>query len=167
MLKELFNSSGKLILLRDYLYELNLNIISRMVLGKKYVEKGQSGFMFSWEEFKTLVDEFFWLNNGFGNIGEAFPLLNFLDLQGYIKRMKDFSMKFDRFLEHVLKDHEERRKGIENYVATDMVDVLLQLAEDPSLEVKLYRHCVKALIQVYMCVELISLLVNMEKIKDK
>ncbi|XP_028752120.1 flavonoid 3'-monooxygenase [Neltuma alba] len=146
MLNELFISSGKPILVKDYLYSLNLNIISRLVLGKKYVEKGQGGIV-SWEEFRHLVDEFFFLNNGFANIGEVFPLINFLDLQGYIKRMKDFGVKFDRFLEHVLDEHEERAKGVEDYVARDMVDVLLQLAEDPSPEVKLQRHSIKALTQ--------------------
>ncbi|KAK4269071.1 hypothetical protein QN277_022276 [Acacia crassicarpa] len=146
MLHELFISSDKPVLLRDYLYALNLNIISRMVLGKKYVKKDQSGFMFSWEEFRDLVDEFF-LVNTIANIGDLIPWLDFLDLQGYTKRMKDFNAKFDRFLEHVLNEHEERRKGAENYVATDMVDMLLQLAEDRTLEVKLQRHSVKALTQ--------------------
>ncbi|KAK4269070.1 hypothetical protein QN277_022275 [Acacia crassicarpa] len=146
MLNELFISSGKPVLLKDYLYALNLNIISRVVLGKKYVKKGQSGFM-SWEEFSDLVEEFFLLNSGFSNIGEAIPWFNFLDLQGYIKRMKDYSVKFDGFLEHVLKEHEERRKEVENYVATDMLDVILQIAEDPSLEVKLQRDHFKALTQ--------------------
>ncbi|XP_028802457.1 disease resistance protein RRS1B-like [Neltuma alba] len=72
-------------------------------LGKKYVEKGQGGIV-SWEEFRHLVDEFFFLNNGFANIGDVFPLINFLDLRGHIKRMKDFSGKFDRFMEHVLDE---------------------------------------------------------------
>ncbi|KAI9119703.1 hypothetical protein K1719_009092 [Acacia pycnantha] len=144
MLNELLISSDKPVLLKDYLYALTLNNISRMVLGKKYVEKGQSGFMFSWEEFRRMVDEFFYLNT-FGNIGDLIPWLNFMDLQGYTKRMKDFSAKFDRFLEHVLKEHEERIKGVEDFVAKDMVDVLLKLAEDPTLEVKLQRHTIKAL----------------------
>ncbi|KAI9119895.1 hypothetical protein K1719_009284 [Acacia pycnantha] len=146
MLNELFISSGTTILLKDYLYSLNLNIISRMVLGKKYVEKGYGGFM-SWEEFRKLVDDFAVINTGVANIGDLIPLLNFLDLQGYIKRTKDFSATFDRLLEHVLKEHEERRKGVENYVAKDMVDVFLKLTEDPTLEVKLQRHSVKAITQ--------------------
>ncbi|WJX86564.1 hypothetical protein P8452_68861 [Trifolium repens] len=66
---------------------------------------------------------------------------------GYVKRMKALSKKFDRFMEHVLEEHIERRKSVKDYVAQDMVDVLLQLAEDPSLEVKLERHGVKAFTQ--------------------
>ncbi|GFP88699.1 flavonoid 3' 5'-hydroxylase 2 [Phtheirospermum japonicum] len=71
-----------------------------------------------------------------------------LDLQGYVKRMEIVSKKFDGFLEHVLNEHEERRKKSEgNYVSRDMVDVLLEFAENPDLEVKLERHGVKAFIQ--------------------
>ncbi|XP_054779531.1 trimethyltridecatetraene synthase-like [Prosopis cineraria] len=146
MLNELFISSGTTVLLRDYFYTLTLNIISRMVLGKKYVEKGQGGFV-SWEEFRELLDEFVLLNTGVANIGDLFPWINSLDLQGYMKRMKDFNAKFDRFLEYVLDDHEEKRKGVEDYAATNMVNVLLQLVDDPTLEIKLQRHNVKALTQ--------------------
>ncbi|KAF3643805.1 putative linoleate 13S-lipoxygenase 3-1, chloroplastic [Capsicum annuum] len=66
--------------------------------------------------------------------------------------MKVVSKKFDRFLEHVLDEHNARRNAEENYVAKDMVDVLLQLADDPSLEVKLERHGVKAFTQSKICI---------------
>ncbi|WJX86565.1 hypothetical protein P8452_68861 [Trifolium repens] len=101
---------------------------------------------FSAEEFKKMLDELFLLN-GILNIGDFIPWIHFLDLQGYVKRMKALSKKFDRFMEHVLEEHIERRKSVKDYVAQDMVDVLLQLAEDPSLEVKLERHGVKAFTQ--------------------
>uniref|UniRef100_A0A5B6Z7R2 Uncharacterized protein n=2 Tax=Davidia involucrata TaxID=16924 RepID=A0A5B6Z7R2_DAVIN len=65
--------------------------------------------------------------------------------------MKVLSNKFDRFLEHVLDEHNAaRRKAVDInsvYVAKDMVDVLLQLADDSNLEVKLERHGVKAFTQ--------------------
>ena len=83
------------------------------------------------------------------NIGDFIPWINFLDLQGYIKRMKALAKKFDRFMEHVLVGHIERRKAVKDYAAKDMVDVLLQLAEDPTLEVKLERHGVNAFSQVH------------------
>jgi cytochrome P450 len=146
LLHELFNSKNKTILLKNHLLNLNLNIISRMVLGKKYLEKTENAFI-SPDEFKKMLDELFLLN-GVLNIGDFIPWINFLDLQGYVKRMKALSKKFDRFMEHVLEEHIERRKSVKDYVAQDMVDVLLQLAEDPSLEVKLERHGVKAFTQV-------------------
>ncbi|KAJ8621320.1 hypothetical protein MRB53_029849 [Persea americana] len=112
LLRGLFDASGETILLKDHLSTVSLNVISRMVLGKKYTEESES---------ETPI--------------------------GYVRRMKTLSKKFDRFLEHVLDEHNERRNGVKNYVAQDMVDVLLQLADDPNLDVKLSRTGVKAFTQ--------------------
>ncbi|KAH6773368.1 hypothetical protein C2S52_003750 [Perilla frutescens var. hirtella] len=146
LLKELFKSSGKPVLLKDYLSTVSLNVISRMVLGRRYMDGGDKNAVVSPEEFKKMLDELFLLN-GVLNIGDLIPYINFLDLQGYVKRMKVVSKKFDRFLEHVLDEHEARRRTTAGYVSRDMVDVLLELAEDPTLEVKLERHGVKAFTQ--------------------
>ncbi|XVF74313.1 hypothetical protein PTKIN_Ptkin13bG0100500 [Pterospermum kingtungense] len=145
-LKRLYNSSGTPILLKDHLLNLSLNIISRMVFGKKYTEGTGEDDIVTPKEFKEMLDEGFLLN-GVLDIGDSIPWLRFLDLQGYIKRMKAVGKKFDRFLEHVLDEHNARRKGVKDYVGKDMVDVLLQLAEDPNLDVKLERHGVKAFSQ--------------------
>ncbi|XP_045787703.1 trimethyltridecatetraene synthase-like [Trifolium pratense] len=144
-LHELFNSKNKTILLKDHLLNLNLNIISRMVLGKNYLEKTENAFI-SPDEFKKMLEELFMLN-GVLNIGDFIPWINFLDFQGYVKRMKALGKKFDWFMEHVLEEHIEKRKNAKDYVAKDMVDVLLQLAEDPNLEVKLERPGVKGFTQ--------------------
>lgn len=147
LLRGLYDSAGSCITLKDHLSNISLNVISRMVLGKKYTEESEEGEeIVSPKEFKEMLDELFFLN-GVLDIGDSIPWLSFLDLQGYIKRMKALSKKFDRFLEHVLDEHNERRKRVENYVAKDMVDVLLQLAEDSALDVKLERHGVKAFTQ--------------------
>ncbi|TKY64256.1 Flavonoid 3'-monooxygenase [Spatholobus suberectus] len=145
LLNELFKSANKAVMLKDHLSNLSLNVISRMVLGKKYLEESENAIV-SPEEFKKMLDELFLLN-GVLNIGDFIPCINFLDLQGYIKRMKALSKKLDRFMEHVLDEHIERKKAVKDYVAKDMVDVLLQLAEDPTLDVKLERNGVKAFTQ--------------------
>uniref|UniRef100_R7W4G5 Flavonoid 3',5'-hydroxylase 1 n=1 Tax=Aegilops tauschii TaxID=37682 RepID=R7W4G5_AEGTA len=161
---------GRVVVLKDYLSTVSLNVITRMVMGKKYLEKevrDEAGAVITTpEEFKWMIDELFLLN-GVLNIGDSIPWLDWMDLQGYIKRMKKLSkmfdrflehgyikrMKklskmFDRFLEHVVDEHSERRghEG-ESFVVKDMVDVLLQFASDPGLEVKLNREGVKAFTQ--------------------
>nr|CAA65580.1 cytochrome P450 [Nicotiana tabacum] len=145
LLHDLYNLTGKPILLKDYLMTLSLNVISRMVLGKRYLDESKNSIVTP-EEFKKMLDELFLLN-GVLNIGDYIPWIDFMDLQGYVKRMKVLSNKFDRFLEYVLDEHNARRNAEENYVAKDMVDVLLQFADDPTLEVKLERHGVKAFTQ--------------------
>ncbi|XP_057976718.1 trimethyltridecatetraene synthase-like [Malania oleifera] len=142
LLKGLFTAAGKAVTLKEHLSTVSLNVISRMALGKKYLEE-EEGSVLKPEEFREMLDELFLLS-GVLNIGDSIPWLGFLDLQGYVKRMKALSKKFDAFLEHVVDEHNARRKGVKDYVAKDMVDVLLQLAEDPNLEVKLERHGIKA-----------------------
>ncbi|XP_073048314.1 trimethyltridecatetraene synthase-like [Primulina eburnea] len=145
-LRGLSESARKPLYLKDHLSTVSLNVISRMVLGKRYTDESKDSIV-SPDEFKRMLDELFFLN-GVINIGDLIPYVGFMDLQGYVKRMKIVSKKFDRFLEHVLDEHTaRRRKGIENDGSKDMVDVLLDLSEDPTLEVKLERHGVKAFTQ--------------------
>lgn len=147
LLKALYRRStaGQAVVLKDHLSTVSLNVISRMVLGRNYLDEEQQDT--NLEEFKSMLDELFLLN-GVMTVGDSLPWLEFLDLGGYVKRMKALSKKFDAFLEQVLDEHNARRKGVKDYVAKDMVDVLLQLADDPTLEVKLERNGVKAFTQV-------------------
>ncbi|TVU22580.1 hypothetical protein EJB05_32290 [Eragrostis curvula] len=131
--------------LREHLLMLSLNVISRVALGRKYVDEGATngGSPTTPEEFRWMVDELFLLN-GVLNIGDMIPWLDWLDLQGYVRRMKRLGKMFDRFLEHVVEEHEERRRREgDKFVPTDMVDLLLELADDPSLEVPIERDGVK------------------------
>ncbi|KAJ6699005.1 FLAVONOID 3'-MONOOXYGENASE-LIKE [Salix purpurea] len=92
-----------------------------------------------------MLDELFLLN-GVLNIGDWIPWLDFLDLQGYVKRMKELKARFDRFHDHVIDEHNAKRKSTKNWQPKDMVDLLLQLADDPDLEVKLTKDNIKDLI---------------------
>ncbi|KAE7999040.1 hypothetical protein FH972_003525 [Carpinus fangiana] len=145
LLRGLYESKNTVVTLKDHLSTVSLNVISRMVLGKKYTDESEASIV-SPEEFKKMLDELFLLS-GVLNIGDSIPWMDFLDLQGYIKRMKALSKKFDRFLEHVLDEHIANRKEAKDDAAKDMVDLLLDLAEDPNLDVKLERHGVKAFTQ--------------------
>ncbi|KAF6134627.1 hypothetical protein GIB67_013858 [Kingdonia uniflora] len=148
LVKGLYASSGSQIMLKDYLSDVSLNVISRIVLGKKYLDENETkSSVVTPEEFKKMLDELFLLN-GVLNIGDSIPSLACFDLHGYVKRMKSLSKKFDRFLEYVIDEHNEKKNGVKEWVAKDMVDVLLQLADDPNLEVKLTRTSVKAFTQV-------------------
>jgi typhasterol/6-deoxotyphasterol 2alpha-hydroxylase len=154
MLRKLRQEAGRTVWLRDYLQMLTLGVISRIVLGKKYVQEeaadgeGDSAPAITPAEFREMVDEFLVLHGAF-NIGDYIPWLDWLDLQGYVARMKRMKARFGRFLERLLDVHNERRlREGGNFVAKDMLDVLLQLADDTSLEVQLNRDNVKAITQV-------------------
>ncbi|KVI12210.1 cytochrome P450 [Cynara cardunculus var. scolymus] len=127
---------------------MNLSVMSRIVLGRKYFsESKDEKEIVTLEEFQEMLDELFLLN-GVLNAGDWMPWIGFMDLQGYVKRMKALCKKFNRFHDHVLEEHRGRMKADgERFVAKDMVDLLLQLADDPSLEVKLDSDGVKGFIQ--------------------
>jgi cytochrome P450 len=138
---------GAVVRLKDHLSMASFNVVSRMALGRKYIFDG-AGSLMPPEEFRWMIQEFFFLN-GVVNVGDVIPWLSFLDLQGYIKRMKRLSKMIDPLLEHVLVEHSERRRRQgERFVPRDMVDRLLQLADDASLEAPIERDGIKAFILV-------------------
>ncbi|KAI8537515.1 hypothetical protein RHMOL_Rhmol09G0029700 [Rhododendron molle] len=149
LMSRLYALSGRETIIREVLTRFTLTNVCRMALGEKYFsesESDRSSSRVKLEELKEMVDEWF-LFGGVFNIGDWIPWLSFLDLQGYVKRMKALHKKFDRFHDHVIADHKAKREANkDNFVAKDMVDVVLQLADDPNLEVKLNSDGVKGLL---------------------
>ncbi|KAI3801224.1 hypothetical protein L1987_29328 [Smallanthus sonchifolius] len=119
-----------------------------LVLGRKYFsESREEKEIVTLEEFQEMLDELFLLN-GVLNVGDWIPWLRFMDIQGYVKRMKALCKRFDRFHDHVLEEHRARMKAEgDGFVEKDMVDLLLKMADDPNLEVKLDSDGVKGLTQ--------------------
>ncbi|XP_052191572.1 trimethyltridecatetraene synthase-like [Diospyros lotus] len=147
--------SGTTVVMREHLTRFTLTSTSRMTLGDKYFsesstgEGGHRGVKLA--ELQGMLDEWFVLGGVF-NIGDWIPWLSFLDLQGYVKRMKALYRKLDRFHDHVIDDHKEKATrraaaGDKDSMPKDIVDVLLHLADDPALEIKLTTDCIKGLIQ--------------------
>ncbi|KAG0523869.1 hypothetical protein BDA96_07G160200 [Sorghum bicolor] len=154
------SASGRAMRLgKDHLSTFSMNVITRMVLGKRLFDAAggenaaAEGPVSSLPEFMWMMDELMLLN-GVLNIGDWIPWLDRLDLQGYVRRMKRVAERFDAFLEHVLdahSQHQQRRheRDGESFVARDMdmVDVLMQLADDPTSDVQIGRVGVKAFTQ--------------------
>ncbi|KAK4413323.1 Flavonoid 3'-monooxygenase [Sesamum alatum] len=143
--------SGKPIVLRDHLSRYTLSIICRMVLSNKYFSinetEDENNAIIKVDELRGLLDEWFFFSGVF-NVGDWIPWLGFLDMQGYVKRMKAFSKKLDMFYDYVLHDHQTRKAAPKDSTVKDVVDTLLKLAEDPNLEVKLTIDHVKGLLQL-------------------
>lgn len=84
LLRGLSRLAGAGVSIKDLLSTVSLNVISRMVLGKRYLdEKEGAAAGVTPEEFKKMLDELFLLN-GVLNIGDYIPWLSFLDLQGSV-----------------------------------------------------------------------------------
>lgn len=140
-LRRIYSAGGSEVNLREVLTRYTLSSISRIVMGDVY-----TGSITKIEELQELIDEWFFLGGAI-SLGDWIPWLAFLDLHGYVKRMKTYARKVDSFYSYVINNH--KTKG--NTGSTkkeDMVDALLKLADDPNLEVKLTNDSLKALIQV-------------------
>ncbi|XP_039814885.1 trimethyltridecatetraene synthase-like isoform X2 [Panicum virgatum] len=147
MLRDIRAGAGAAVAVKEHLLMATLNVVSRMVLGRKYVGEqgaGAAAAVATPEEFRWMIEEIFFLNGAL-HIGDLVPWLGWFDPNGYVARMKRLGKMFDRFVEHVLREHEDRRRREgPAFVPTDMVDQLLELAGDPCLDVPIDRDGVKA-----------------------
>lgn len=91
-------------------------------------------------ELQEMLEELLFLNGVFV-IGDWIPWLAWLDLEGYVKRMKKLNKKLDKFLDLMIEEHATRQKKEED---KDMMDVLLGLIDHSGLEAEWNTETVKA-----------------------
>nr|GMD21308.1 cytochrome P450 CYP736A12-like [Ipomoea batatas] len=111
-----------------------LNMTCRMVFGKKYEIKDIDE-----RGFKGLIKEGMQLTAK-PNLGNYYPYLGKLDLQGFTRQMKAIAKSFDRFLERIIDDHEQRGSISET---KDFVDIMLSIMKSGETEFELTREHVK------------------------
>lgn len=144
LISSLYASVGKPTVVAENLSCYTFSLISRVVLGNdsRYYKSA-----IQLEDFQEMLREFMKLNGAF-NIGDWIPWLEFLDLQGYVRRMKALVSKFDQFFDNVFDEHKANRIAEKDICEPwNMVSCLLELMDDPNLDVKLTYDSVKALTQ--------------------
>nr|GMD66557.1 cytochrome P450 71A1-like [Ipomoea batatas] len=129
----------KPVLLRDHLVRFTLSTITRVVTGHKYYNneselRKPDGYSIPFKKLQEFLDDWFLLG-GLINLGDWIPWLSCFDLQGYVKKMKAFRDEYSKFLDYVIEDHRAIMKAADNnFVPKDIVDVFLQIADDPTLD---------------------------------
>ncbi|RZC48966.1 hypothetical protein C5167_017390 [Papaver somniferum] len=122
------------------------NIISRMTMGTKC-----SGSENEADAVRLLVQEVAELTGTF-NLSDYIWVCKHLDVQGLRKRYKDLHRRFDDMVEKIIdkklkrKNDEMGTHGIDEDSTKDLVDILLDIAEDDNAEMKLTRENIKAFI---------------------
>ncbi|KAL6125788.1 hypothetical protein ACLB2K_073842 [Fragaria x ananassa] len=108
---------------------LSVDMTCRMVFGKKYMDDE-----FSERGFKSMILEGLQLGAA-PNLGDYFPWIAPLDLQGFTKRMKAVHKVFDDFLDKIVKehlqsrDHEERTKDfVHRFLTNESGNTVICLA---------------------------------------
>ncbi|KAE8675294.1 Cytochrome P450 [Hibiscus syriacus] len=123
------NESGHVLVeMKQWFGDLTLNVILRMVAGKRYFGGGAQGE--EEEEARRCqkaIREWFHLLGVFA-LKDAVPFLGFLDLGGHEKAMKETAKELDNMASKWLEEH--KRKRCSNRVTDqDFMDVLLSLLE--------------------------------------
>ncbi|KAJ7947715.1 Cytochrome P450 [Quillaja saponaria] len=136
---------GEAVNLTEELLKLTNNVISRMMLGQA-------------EEARDVVRE---VTKIFGeyNVSDFIWVFKKFDLQGLGKRIESIFERFDTLVERIMNEREQVRKIRKNKEngelgengkiddeIKDFLDVLLDYTEDESLEIKITRTHIKALI---------------------
>ncbi|XP_058223369.1 cytochrome P450 81Q32-like [Rhododendron vialii] len=118
--------------MKTVLFEMTLNNIMRMIAGKRYYGEKMADLEDETRKFKEMVTESFELSGG-ANIGDFFPVLNWVGLNGLVKRLKVLHQKRDKFMQDLIEEHRKQKKS-ENFrdqqTSKTMTDVLLSLQEN-------------------------------------
>lgn len=115
-----------------------------MVFGRKFVDRDLDREL----GFKDVIDETTRVAAQ-PNLGDYFPSLAALDLQGLNRRVERLSATFDGFLDRIIDDHVEKRSEEERgRKGRDLVDVMMAIMESGKAGFDFDRRHVKAVLLV-------------------
>nr|XP_010911513.3 cytochrome P450 81D11 [Elaeis guineensis] len=118
---------------KSRLIALSLNVIMRMIAGKRFCdeEEEQAGFSEEARRYWKLVEEAA-PAIGASNLADFFPVLRWVDYKGYSKKLARFHKERDELMQRLMDEHRRKSKeeGVEKKT---MMGVLLSLQEtDPG-----------------------------------
>ncbi|XP_027070598.1 cytochrome P450 93A3-like [Coffea eugenioides] len=127
------------------LIRLANNVVSRMAMSRRCSENENEA-----ADIKTIIHEIAELTGKF-NVSDFIWFCKNLDLQGFKKRIRDVAERFDVMIEKIIEEHQETRtKRRHNNDAgqqmKDLLDILLDISEDESSDIRLTRENIKAFI---------------------
>ncbi|XP_031094003.1 cytochrome P450 CYP736A12-like [Ipomoea triloba] len=130
--------NGEAVNLSAKVSSLSVNMSCRMVFGKKYEDKdiGEKGF-------KAVIQEAVHLT-ALPNLGDYFPFIGKLDVQGLTKRMKAVGKLFDEFLEKIIDEHEQGKTKGNTQTTKDFVGTMLEIMKSGETSFQFTREHVKS-----------------------
>ncbi|KAI3834016.1 hypothetical protein MKX03_003397 [Papaver bracteatum] len=133
---------GTVVNLTELLLNLSNNLISRVAFGKAYEETdGTSRLGHLTRDLLTLMGAF--------SVGDFFPAFGWVDrLTGLTGRMDKTHIDLDAFLDQVIEDHLNNKLGISNHDHETVIDTLLRVQKDKTLNITLVRDNIKAIVLV-------------------
>ncbi|KAA8543523.1 hypothetical protein F0562_020982 [Nyssa sinensis] len=137
-IRELFSLSKKTdgdapakVVISEWIDELTLNIIVRMISGKRYIRNEDGTKNEEEQHFRRTIREFMH-ETGAPVLSDVipFPLLKWIDFQSHLKSMKRISKELDSIFGSWVQEHVQRRIENEKGDEQDFIDVMLSGIED-------------------------------------
>lgn len=128
------NSHPVLVELKRWFEDLTLNMVVRMVAGKRYFGASAGCDEGEARQCQKAINSFFHLI-GIFTVSDALPFLWWLDLHGHERAMKKTAKELDAILEGWIEEHRQRRVSGEVNIEgdQDFIDVMLSLQEQGNL----------------------------------
>ncbi|CAA2982936.1 cytochrome P450 CYP82D47-like [Olea europaea subsp. europaea] len=125
------DGSGQLLVeMKQWFGYLNLNVIIRMIAGKRYFGTTADGDKIEARQCQKVLRDFFHLA-GLFVVADTIPFLGWLDVGGYEKRMKETGKEMDRIVEKWLEEHKQKANSGSKH---DFMDVMLSAVEGTALQ---------------------------------
>ncbi|KAK9134256.1 hypothetical protein Syun_013586 [Stephania yunnanensis] len=123
-------STNKVVLvdMKKWFEDLMMNIVVRLVVGKKGFMNSNSDSNAHELEARAFL-KFFHLVNAF-ILEDAIPFLRRFDVGGRLREMKSVAREMDGLLQGWLDEHKSRRKARDGERDGDFMDVMLSVLED-------------------------------------
>lgn len=125
LIRALASAGDAAVNLNQLLSVCTTNALGRVMLGKRVFSDGDDSKA---EDFKQMVVELMVLAGVF-NIGDFIPMLDWLDLQGVVGKMKKLHARFDSFLNPILEEHKIHSRGASGK-HVDLLSTLISLKDD-------------------------------------
>ncbi|CAI9753448.1 unnamed protein product [Fraxinus pennsylvanica] len=125
------DGSGRVLVeMKQWFGDLNLNVVLRMVVGKRYFGATADGDKIEARKCQKVMRDFSHLA-GLFIVGDNIPYLRWLDIGGYEKKMKEPGKEMVKIVEKWLEEHKlMANSGCER----DFMDVMLSAVEGTNLQ---------------------------------
>ncbi|KAL2520998.1 Cytochrome [Forsythia ovata] len=125
------DKSGEVLVeMKKWFGNLNLNVVLRMVAGKRYFGVTADEDKIEARKCQKVLRDFFHLA-GLFVVGDTIPFLRWFDLGGYEKRMKENGKEMDKIVDKWLEEHKQKA----NYGSEqDFMDVMLSAVQVTALQ---------------------------------
>ncbi|XP_022766457.1 cytochrome P450 81D11-like [Durio zibethinus] len=129
LLRKLFKNQDRTVELKSTLFELTLNVMMRMIAGKRYYGDNVAEVEEA-SRFREIVRETFLLGDS-ANMGDFLPVLKWVEKSE--KRMINLHQNRDRFAQELVEEWRSKVNNGKSSLSTDkkknMIEVLLSLQE--------------------------------------